>query len=88
MYCKNVDLEHRTCTPQDGVKSRPCSLKTSLRLEERDERVVDLPIFHTQKGMQGTTSRLILSYDETREQGIMPCPTRPARHPGVPDTRS
>jgi len=67
MHYKNIDIEHRTCTPQDGVKSRPCSLKTSLRLEERDERGVDLPRFHTEKEMQDTTSRLILSYDETRE---------------------
>ena len=74
MHYKNIDVEHRTYTPQDSVKSQPCSLKTSLRLGERDKRDVALP--------------LILLYDETREQGMMLCPTRPARHPGVPDTQS
>jgi hypothetical protein len=34
MYCSNVDVEHRTCTPQDGVKSRSCSLKIALKWEE------------------------------------------------------
>src|SRR5262249_35720653 len=34
---RGFTVEHRTYTPQDSVKSQPCSLKTSLRLEERRE---------------------------------------------------
>jgi hypothetical protein len=37
MHYKSITVEHRTCPLQDGVKSRPCSLKTSLRLVEKDE---------------------------------------------------
>jgi hypothetical protein len=45
-------------------------------------------MFQAQKGMQGTPIMMRLASDETREQGIMPCPPRPARHSGMPDLSS
>src|SRR5215471_3751951 len=70
IHYKNIDVEHRTYTPQDSVKSQPCSLKTSLRWEERDEKGRGHLNAPYQKKHQGMSSMLILLYDETREQGI------------------